>query len=124
MSKQPEIPYQDYDIEVRAMALASKVRVAILEEKNAALQAEVDRLLQAEKVREKLIYKEGDKLFAYNGKQIGEVLCKEDGFYDWWPETGQGGYWPADMLIAIGELLNRLNADWQKQLEEDLQGAE
>jgi hypothetical protein len=55
-----------------------------------------------------------------NGVRLGDILAKEDGFYDFWPDytQGRGGYWPAYILRELADKLDELNAPWQAQLEE------
>jgi hypothetical protein len=53
-----------------------------------------------------------------NGIFLGDVLRKEDGFYDFWPET-KGGYWSAYVLLALGNMLDALNEPWQRQIDND-----
>lgn len=59
----------------------------------------------------------GYKVFFENGVYIGDILVKEDGFYDYWPEY-HGGYWDEMMLRVIADKLKELNAPYQKELED------
>ena len=47
---------------------------------------------------------------------MGDILRKEDGFYDFWPEH-RGGYWPSYILRDIAEYLEFLNAPWEAEIE-------
>lgn len=67
------------------------------------------------------IYLEGTKLFYKNGVQLGEILMKEDGFYDFWPNLN-GGHWPAHLLHAIAKKLDEMNAPWEKEIEAHFAG--
>jgi hypothetical protein len=60
----------------------------------------------------------GDDLFYENGVKLGQVLAKEDGFYDFWPELN-GGYWPAHMLRAIADMLDEMNYTWEQTIAND-----
>jgi hypothetical protein len=60
----------------------------------------------------------GSDLFASNGVKIGQILAKEDGYYDFWPELG-GGYWPAYLLRAIADMLDTMNKPWDDQIKND-----
>lgn len=51
---------------------------------------------------------------------IGDLLMMEDGFYQFFPDTKRGGYWPSYILRAIADLVDDKNKDWQKQLEESM----
>lgn len=53
-----------------------------------------------------------------NGVKLGQFLMKEDGFYDFWPDI-RGGHWPEHLLRLLADGLKDLNAEWQKQIEED-----
>ena len=55
-------------------------------------------------------------LFYCNGVQVGEILMKEDGFFDWWPEQ-RGGYLPSHFLRAVAEILDEMNAPYEAELE-------
>lgn len=46
-----------------------------------------------------------------NGVYLGNILCKEDGFYAFWPLL-KGGYWEAFMLRAIADKLDEMNQPW------------
>jgi len=59
----------------------------------------------------------GFKVFYENGVYIGDILVKEDGFYDYWPELN-GGYWDEMMLRIVADKLHELNAPYQKELDE------
>jgi hypothetical protein len=60
----------------------------------------------------------GSDLYAANGVKIGQILAKEDGYYDFWPEHN-GGYWPAYMLRAIADMLDTMNKPWDDQIRND-----
>jgi hypothetical protein len=64
-----------------------------------------------------LLYLQGKNLYFSNDKKIGEILCKEDGFYDFWPESGEG-YWSGYVLRAIADLLYDMNEPMEKALNE------
>ena len=59
----------------------------------------------------------GFDVFYENGVKLGEILAKEDGFYDFWPEL-RGGFWASYVLKEIADHLDRLNEPWQKDIEE------
>ena len=59
---------------------------------------------------------EDSKLYYENGVYLGEILAKEDGFYDFWPEL-RGGYWEAHVLRAIADLLDEKNKPWQESID-------
>lgn len=60
----------------------------------------------------------GVELFYENGVKLGEVLCNEDGYYDFWPEL-RGGYWSAPVLRQIADLLDAKNQLWDEQVQKD-----
>ena len=53
-----------------------------------------------------------------NGVELGYILVKEDGFYDFWPEP-KGGYWPAYILHEIANKLDELNKPWEDIIMND-----
>ncbi len=54
-----------------------------------------------------------------NNQNAGDLECKEDGYWDWWPEVpGRGGYIPAWVLREIADKLDDLNAPWDKIVQE------
>lgn len=64
-----------------------------------------------------LVSEKDGKLYYKNGVCLGEVLAKEDGFYDFWPNLN-GGYWEAHVLRAIADILDKKNESWQKEIDE------
>jgi hypothetical protein len=56
-------------------------------------------------------------VYYENGVKIGEILQKDDGYYDFWPEL-RGGCWSGPVLQRIAEKLKVLNGPWEKQIEE------
>lgn len=55
-----------------------------------------------------------------NGKFAGELNFDEAGFYVWYPPEVLYGYIPSWVLRSISDKLDELNAEWEKQLNEDL----
>ena len=55
---------------------------------------------------------------APNGVPCGELICKEDWFYDWWPPMpSRGGFWSQTDLKQIADKLFELNAPYQAELD-------
>lgn len=55
-----------------------------------------------------------------NGVWLGDLLMKEDGFFDWWlPEPNRGGCWPSHILRSIADKLDEINKDWEEQIKND-----
>lgn len=54
-----------------------------------------------------------DKIF------IGEFLCGDDGYYNWWPDT-RSGYLTSYDLKEIANELDNLNSDWDREVKEAL----
>lgn len=52
------------------------------------------------------------KVYFANGVYLGELLVKEDGYYDFWPEL-RGGCWSEYVLREIADELQRLNKPWK-----------
>ena len=55
-----------------------------------------------------------------NTKFGGSLIIDEAGFYVWLPPTELHGYIPVWVLQDIANKLNELNAEWQKQVEQDI----
>lgn len=58
----------------------------------------------------------GRLIYSYNGKDVGAVYREVDGYYVFAPDGT--GAWEGAWLIAIGELLNDLNAEWDREIIE------
>ena len=60
-------------------------------------------------------------VIAYNGVKFGEFLCKEDGYYDWWVDTGptKGGYLSAEILHILAAKLDEIKKEWDEQIKND-----
>jgi hypothetical protein len=59
------------------------------------------------------------KVYYENHVFVGEFIIKEDGFYDFWPEhPSKGGYWSSYILREIADKLDKLNAPYEKDLDE------
>lgn len=64
--------------------------------------------------------KEGSDTYtvrAYNGAPMGEFYMEVDGYYVWDPQL-RGGFIPSEMLRALSDKLDSLNAPWDKQVQE------
>ncbi len=61
------------------------------------------------------------KLYYYNDKYMGDLLCGDDGYYAWWPEWDNSacGYISELDLLAIYNILKELNAEWDKIIQSD-----
>ena len=60
----------------------------------------------------------GYKCIFENGVYIGDILVKEDGFYDWWPpHLGRGGCWSSYVLRELADKIDELNEPYQKEME-------
>lgn len=59
------------------------------------------------------------QIHYYNGVYLGDIIKKEDGYYDFWPEyPSKGGCWPSYALHAIAKLLDALNEPYEKQVDD------
>lgn len=56
------------------------------------------------------------KVYYENGKFVGELISKEDGYFDFWPDKETYGYWPSYGLRALADKLDELNKDWDEQI--------
>lgn len=61
----------------------------------------------------------GWRVAHVNRVVLGELLVKEDGFYDFWPNLS-GGCWPEWLLTELSETLKKLNSAWEFEIEHTL----
>ena len=59
-------------------------------------------------------------VYYANGLKLGQVAKEADGFYCFWMDPLAHSSWPAYMLQAIADELNRLNEPWAKQVSAQL----
>jgi len=59
------------------------------------------------------------KVHYTNNVYMGDIICKEDGFYDWYPALNRGGYIPSWVLRELADYVDELNEPWQKQIDND-----
>jgi len=65
------------------------------------------------------ITKDYFEVFHENGVYLGDLLTKDDGFYDWRPEhPSKGGCWPSSVLKELADKIDELNAPYEAQIEE------
>lgn len=55
-----------------------------------------------------------------NGKDGGELIIDEAGFYNWLPPQPLHGLIPSWILQSLANKLNELNAEWQEEIERDI----
>jgi hypothetical protein len=65
------------------------------------------------------VEKSTKKVYYYNGAHVGEVGHLEDGYYYFWVATAGGAWGPGELRI-IADMLDELNKDWNKTVEEGL----
>ena len=58
-------------------------------------------------------------IFADNGFDVGDILHTEDGYWNYFPSTGNGGYIPSYMLKELSAVLDQLNGQWDFIIETD-----
>jgi hypothetical protein len=64
--------------------------------------------------------KDGDyHLVLYNNMLAGDVLKTEDGYYKFFPVSGNG-YWDGSIMRAIADLLDEMNEPWDKIVQKDI----
>ena len=65
---------------------------------------------------------DGDRVVFSNGnpRSIGEVLTMEDGYKQFFPDCGSGGYWATWMLREIADIVDAENAAWDAQVLADV----
>ena len=55
-------------------------------------------------------------VYYQNGVDIGSFEVGDDGYYVFWPNTSNQGYWDAYILQAISVRLFELNKSWDDQI--------
>lgn len=62
---------------------------------------------------------EGGYNIYYNSLTfVGEILVKEDGFYDFYPPYGKSGYYDSWVMREIADKLDELNKGWEENINE------
>jgi hypothetical protein len=60
--------------------------------------------------------------FAFNnGAKLGVAEASDDGYFYFWPENAQRGYWAPYLLRAIADKLDEINKPWNDVVERDLE---
>lgn len=54
-----------------------------------------------------------------NGKHIGDIYTEVDGYYVFQP-IGNGGCWPGEILLEIGNTIVELNKEWDNHVKNTL----
>ena len=58
------------------------------------------------------------EVYYNNCIKLGDILSKEDGFYDFWPAyPGRAGYWDSSVLHCIANKLDELNDPLEKEMD-------
>lgn len=58
---------------------------------------------------------------ADRAQESGDFIQTEDGFYVYWPR-GLGGYLSAEVLRALADKLDEMNAEWREVVEREIGG--
>jgi len=53
-----------------------------------------------------------------NGVDLGALVKEVDGFYVWYPNRKQYGFWSAYVLRDLADILDDLNKDYEKEINE------
>lgn len=59
------------------------------------------------------------KVSAPNGVKAGEIICMEDGYYQFWPEV-KHGYWPTWAMRQIADKVDSMNEEWDAKVQAEL----
>lgn len=59
---------------------------------------------------------------APNGIKAGEIFMVEDGYHQFFPEAGRGGYWPAWSMREIADKVDSMNESWDAKIKSTLAG--
>lgn len=52
---------------------------------------------------------------------IGDLVCMESGYYEFFPDLSRGGYWSTWMLRQIADIVDAKNAAWDAQVTKDME---
>lgn len=53
-------------------------------------------------------------------RPVGELVCMESGYYEFFPDLDRGGCWPTWMLRGIADAVDTKNAKWDAQVTKDV----
>lgn len=62
-----------------------------------------------------------DKYEVYvnnNSIYIGDAIMCEDGYFNFFPDLSNGGYWPSHLLRFIADKIDEINAPWDKTVND------
>lgn len=67
-----------------------------------------------------LNYKSQGLIYVYHeaGKYIGDFVCGDDGYFDWWPDSHEGSLSGAN-LYDLYQNLEALNKEWDSIVQND-----
>jgi len=54
-------------------------------------------------------------------QRVGELVCMESGYYEFFPDLSTGGYWSTWMLRQIADIVDAKNAAWDAQVTKDME---
>lgn len=52
---------------------------------------------------------------------IGDLVCMESGYYEFFPDLSGGGYWATWMLRQIADIVDAKNSSWDAQVTKDME---
>ena len=58
------------------------------------------------------------RLFFHSGVYLGDLVLDEDGYWKFFPDKIQGGYWDEFLLKTLGEYLTSMNSEYDKQVKD------
>lgn len=60
--------------------------------------------------------------FARNSVFIGSIESGMDGYYVFWPDMRRTGYWDANLMRQIADLMDSLNKEFHENLIDYMEG--
>jgi hypothetical protein len=62
---------------------------------------------------------DGKEVLVYrNGIRVGEIYIEVDGYYVFEPDPLRNGFWTAEILHEITDILDHKNEDWDTKVKE------
>lgn len=55
---------------------------------------------------------------------LGDILADVDGYEKYFPRNAEGTYWTPEILRAIADLVDELNQEWDRKIQEYFDAAE
>lgn len=65
--------------------------------------------------------REPELAIIYRSIHVGDAILNDDGYYVFFPDTSRSGYWTADTLRHVADVLDAMNREWNEQVNRDME---